>query len=117
VTQLRDLLQGTSAGPWEAVAMGSEGYHVMGPVDKPPPGRRGRIASVTGRKWGEDKANALAIVALHNAADLLCDVVEASRPRPYESCWRRMQRIDDALAALDKHLAGTTQQAAEGGDE
>lgn len=63
-------------GPWEPVALGSEGYAVMGPPQEGRLGRR-RVARCGDTDWDQDKANAEVIAATPELLALVRDLVAA----------------------------------------
>lgn len=68
---VRERAEGASAGPWEALALGSEGYAVL--AERPAESKlrsRLRVARLGWEEWDTDKANAEHIASWHPAVAL-----------------------------------------------
>lgn len=85
---MRDRAEAAADGPWEACALGSEGYAVLG--DRPAEGRRRsrlRVARLGWEDWDTDKADAEHIASWHPAvAPAVADLLDALAKRVDAIC-------------------------------
>ena len=81
LTALRTQLSAATRPPWQALALGSEGYIVYGPQGSRRNGHPRAIphlARCTQEDWHTDRANAELIATLRNAAHGLLDTARTA---------------------------------------
>ena len=95
IERLKELMAAATPGPW--IVGGSYTVRTMrSALDW--------IARMRDRHHkhdDEDKANALLIVAMHNALPDMIEVAEAAREVARVLCYDNLKRLDDALAKLE----------------
>lgn len=105
---MRERAEAATAGPWEPLVLGSEGYAVVQSQDPSVKRRRKRPASVTYESFDECRADAAHIAGMDPAvakavADLLDDVADDwGTPGPAaDDAWRHEVAVARAYLGSD----------------
>jgi hypothetical protein len=107
------ICEAATAGEWEALALGSEGYAI-----RPKTGdmrQRARVAMCGYRAWEEDRANAEFIAASRSLPQLIAELRECRTQR--DENLANVCRIDDLRIADTARLSRELEAAREENDD